>query len=397
MSSGERPIGAAKGKQLHTEALCQTPLPQPPPQPPKLGHGGRIGQRGRGRTQGGERPMGTAADGGKGSEGRAADGDRPIGVARYRREQYTKATCQTPPPGPRIVRPADKKKKQGIDPLSWEDTKCVKNARPTTRWIVVLQDEPNPNQTYPTPSNATRSWSKHQRTLSRMLAHLKCWQTSRSSLLTLFCRITLGTHALASAQRTAGGWYPLVWGPLALCRAASLFNASQSWARRSSRHRGAWHGARGAAAPQQRNGPGCLPAVRALGARRTRRIRKGGGGGGGACKWSLGGGHCAAATNSGAGETQLWGPRRVEQPQCLCLPPFDSSGDQGDRRARGTRISSAGSPPRPPAPRSWRGPLPSSVWTRHGAVRQGQPGGCVGTLWGGGEERPGGEREGTRG
>ena len=27
MSSGERPIGAAKGKQIGTEALCQTPLP----------------------------------------------------------------------------------------------------------------------------------------------------------------------------------------------------------------------------------------------------------------------------------------------------------------------------------------------------------------------------------
>ena len=31
MCSGERPIGAAKGKQPNTEALCQTP---PPPQPP---------------------------------------------------------------------------------------------------------------------------------------------------------------------------------------------------------------------------------------------------------------------------------------------------------------------------------------------------------------------------
>ena len=30
MSSGERPIGAARGKQPDTEALCQTP-PLPPP------------------------------------------------------------------------------------------------------------------------------------------------------------------------------------------------------------------------------------------------------------------------------------------------------------------------------------------------------------------------------
>ena len=31
MSSGERPIGAAKGKQPDTEALCQPPPPPPPP------------------------------------------------------------------------------------------------------------------------------------------------------------------------------------------------------------------------------------------------------------------------------------------------------------------------------------------------------------------------------
>ena len=30
MSSGERPIGAAKGKQSDTEALCQPPPPLPP-------------------------------------------------------------------------------------------------------------------------------------------------------------------------------------------------------------------------------------------------------------------------------------------------------------------------------------------------------------------------------
>ena len=33
MSSGERPIGAAKGKQSDTEALCQTPPPPPLPDP----------------------------------------------------------------------------------------------------------------------------------------------------------------------------------------------------------------------------------------------------------------------------------------------------------------------------------------------------------------------------
>ena len=66
----------------------------------KASREGRTGLGG-GRAQGGERPMGTAADGGKGSEGRAANGDRPIGAARRRREQHTKATCQPPPPPPR--------------------------------------------------------------------------------------------------------------------------------------------------------------------------------------------------------------------------------------------------------------------------------------------------------
>ena len=34
MSSGERPIGAAKGKQPNTEALCQPPPPLPAPLSP---------------------------------------------------------------------------------------------------------------------------------------------------------------------------------------------------------------------------------------------------------------------------------------------------------------------------------------------------------------------------
>ena len=42
MSSGERPIGTAKGKQPNTEALCQPPPPPPlkrsPPRPPSYGH-----------------------------------------------------------------------------------------------------------------------------------------------------------------------------------------------------------------------------------------------------------------------------------------------------------------------------------------------------------------------
>ena len=57
---------------------------------------GKIGQGGRGRPQGGERPMGTTAYGGKGSKGRArVSGDRPIGAASCRQEQHTMATCRT--------------------------------------------------------------------------------------------------------------------------------------------------------------------------------------------------------------------------------------------------------------------------------------------------------------
>ena len=40
--------------------------------------------------------MDTTAFGGKGSKGRAANGDQPIGATSCRREQHTKATCQTP-------------------------------------------------------------------------------------------------------------------------------------------------------------------------------------------------------------------------------------------------------------------------------------------------------------
>ena len=66
---------------------------------------GGLGQGGPGRSKGGERPMGTTADGGKGSEGRAANGDRPVGAARCRREQHTKGDMPTPPPPP-VLTPA---------------------------------------------------------------------------------------------------------------------------------------------------------------------------------------------------------------------------------------------------------------------------------------------------
>ena len=72
---------------------CTRWCPPPPPQTTR-----KMRQGGRGRTRGGERPMGTTAYGGKGSKGRAANGDRPIGAARCRRDQHTQGA---PPPPPR--------------------------------------------------------------------------------------------------------------------------------------------------------------------------------------------------------------------------------------------------------------------------------------------------------
>ena len=61
---------------------------------------GRLVQGGRGRSKGGEKPMGTTAYGGKGSKGRAANGDRPVGAASCRRDHHTMASCQNPPVPP---------------------------------------------------------------------------------------------------------------------------------------------------------------------------------------------------------------------------------------------------------------------------------------------------------
>ena len=64
---------------------------------------GPLGQGGRGRSQCGEKPMGTTAYGEKGSKGRAANGDRPVGAASYRRDHHTMASCQPPPFSSRVV------------------------------------------------------------------------------------------------------------------------------------------------------------------------------------------------------------------------------------------------------------------------------------------------------
>ena len=59
-----------------------------------------MGQERRGRAQGGERPMGTAADGAKGFKGRAAaSGERPTGASSCR-QQHNEGSCQPPFPPP---------------------------------------------------------------------------------------------------------------------------------------------------------------------------------------------------------------------------------------------------------------------------------------------------------
>ena len=58
----------------------------------------------RGRSQGGEKPMATTADGGKESKGRAANGDRPVGAARCRRDHHTQGVMPYPPP-PSVTAP----------------------------------------------------------------------------------------------------------------------------------------------------------------------------------------------------------------------------------------------------------------------------------------------------
>ena len=64
----------------------------------------RIGQGGRGWAEGSERPMGTAACGGKGFKGRAAvSGERPIGAASCR-QQHNQMSCYPPSPPPRCRR-----------------------------------------------------------------------------------------------------------------------------------------------------------------------------------------------------------------------------------------------------------------------------------------------------
>ena len=58
----------------------------------------RIGQGGGGRAQGGERPMGTAAYGGRGFKGRAVVSvERQLGTASCR-QQHNQAPCTPPPP-----------------------------------------------------------------------------------------------------------------------------------------------------------------------------------------------------------------------------------------------------------------------------------------------------------
>ena len=62
----------------------------------------KIGQAGRGKAQGGERPMGTTAYGGNFKERARVNGERPIGTASCR-QQYIQASCQ--PRGATVIYP----------------------------------------------------------------------------------------------------------------------------------------------------------------------------------------------------------------------------------------------------------------------------------------------------
>ena len=97
MSSGERPIGTAKGKQSGTEALCQTPYSAPcvpPPQTPTC-----FGVRQPPPLQKQKRRTKTAAwwtfVQGKGREGRRRSA---TWCRRLQTEKPTMASCHPPPP-----------------------------------------------------------------------------------------------------------------------------------------------------------------------------------------------------------------------------------------------------------------------------------------------------------
>ena len=72
------------------------PLVQPPEGKARVSGEVRIGQAGRGRALGGERPMGAAASGGRGFKERArVSGEMPIGAGGCR-QQHNQASCRPP-------------------------------------------------------------------------------------------------------------------------------------------------------------------------------------------------------------------------------------------------------------------------------------------------------------
>ena len=105
MSSGERPIGAAKGKQSDTEALCQ------PPPPPAFDGCTWSTARATAPSPGRPTPRVVKQDTSSGGSVdttktrsdpqrvRMSSGERPIGAAKGKQSD-TEALCQPPPPPP---------------------------------------------------------------------------------------------------------------------------------------------------------------------------------------------------------------------------------------------------------------------------------------------------------
>ena len=110
MSSGERPMGAAKGKQSDTEALCQ--IPPPPPRHGLVNGTGNSPSPGRptpGVVQQ-DKSSGGSVDTTKTRSGlqrvRMSSGERPMGAAKGKQSD-TEALCKNPPSSTLMPRQAE--------------------------------------------------------------------------------------------------------------------------------------------------------------------------------------------------------------------------------------------------------------------------------------------------
>ena len=91
----------------------------------------------------------------------------------------------------------------------------------------------------------------------------------------------------------------------------------------------------------------------------------------------------------------------MDRQKAVMCPHRGKGPASGHPRAQKPPLGRSLSPPvwydRLDAPGQWRGPLPSSVWTRHREVKQGKSGGSVGTTVQGKGKGSGERRIGQRG